>query len=182
MRSISLKEQSSSHSEENHRHIPGSCSAVAGQALASNNNPESSHYSRFSGSPLFPLLAVPHLLFCFALLFLLSFPHKEGGKYFREIKEPRTPYEDFLTTSDPTASLHFSTCREKFPAARTKHTPLWNKTDEKPAGSLKTLPGLGIAFVFMQLWNETSRNETWRWLRPWNWGTAPALMLPVSLP
>lgn len=35
------------------------------------------------------------------------------------------------------------------------------------------LPGLSIAFVFMQLWNEALRYETWRWLPPWNWGVVP---------
>lgn len=87
------------------RHTPSSCNAVAGHVLASSNTPDSSCYSRFSSSSFIPSLGSgqPH--------FFPLFVRKE--EIFQLSKWTKMLCEDFLTSSDPIASLHFSQSREK---------------------------------------------------------------------
>lgn len=133
-------------------------SAVVGHVPAGKNSPESSCYSRF----------------CSTVIFFFPFFSLLTGKRMWK-KWTKTSCEDFLTFSDPIASLHFSKSREKACSSQQNktHSTFRQDTWKTCWFSQIYLPGLSIAFVFMQLWNEALRYETWRWLPPWNWGAVP---------
>lgn len=136
----------------------GTSSAVVGHVLAGKNSPESSCYSRFCSTVIF--------------FFLSSLSSQEREC---ERNEPKHPVRIFSPSLTP---LHLCISQR---AGKRACSSQQNKTHSTfRQDTWKTcwfsqiyLPGLSIAFVFMQLWNEALRYETWRWLPPWNWGAVP---------